>query len=363
MAFYRGNSGNADDGPFAAPDGDEFVLPVDPRPLVKWALVFGGLIALFVLANLFRQIYTNWLWFDNLAYTSVYMKVLTTRVWLFLAGAILFTVIIVPNAIFAYRSSRGEPGIPISQQVYEIVTQLFRWAIALAIFLLAIIFGSLVSAQWETLLRFINEVSFTTVDAATGQSIPAEDPVFHKNVAFYVFTLPVHSLAQGWLLGALIVTLVGSGAIYMLNLSLRGINISQGITPKMIAHASILLGLLLLVTSWNNWIEIHKLLFSPNGAIFGAGYTELNARLPAMRILLVISAIVGLLLLANAYFRSTRLIVGVDRLVGRGGHNRGQRLPGPGAAFPGQLQRAGEGAGVHTAQHRLHPPGLCAGQN
>ena len=310
MAFY--NRGNSDDGggPFASQGGEEFVLPIDPRPLVKWVLILGGLFGIFVLANLFRQIYTNWLWFDNLEYNAVYVKVLTTRVWLFLAGAIVFTIIIVPNVVFAYKTSKGEPGLPISEQVYEVLTQLFRWGIALAIFLLAIIFGSLVSGQWETLLRFINEVAFTKVDPANGQSIPAQDPVFNKNVAFYVFTLPVHSLAQGWLLGAFIVTLVASGAVYMLNLSLRGIHFSVGITPKMIAHASILLGLVLLITSWNNWIEIHKLLFSPSGAIFGAGYTELNARLPALRILLVISAVVGLLLLANSYFRSTRLIVG-----------------------------------------------------
>ena len=307
MSFYRGNS---DDGPFADQDGEEWVLPLDPRPLVKWGLILGGIVGLLVLLNLLRQIYTDWLWFTNLDYNDVYLRVLTTRVWLFFTGAIVFTLIIVPNVVLAYRTSKGEPGIPVSQQVYDIINQLFKWGIALAVFLLAIIFGSLVSGQWETLLRFINEVSFTTVDPASGQSIPAQDPVFNRNVAFYVFTLPVHSLAQGWLLGALVVTLVGSAAIYMLNLSLRGLNISTGITPAMIAHASVLLGLLLLVTSWNNWIEIHKLMFSPNGAIFGAGYTELNARLPALRILLVISAVVGLLLLVNARFRSTRLIVG-----------------------------------------------------
>ncbi len=306
MASFRGNS---DDGPFAAPDGDDWALPLDPRPLIKWGLIIGAVIGLLVVANLLRQIYTNWLWFTDLDYSDVYLRVLTTKVWLFFLGAFAFTLIIVPNAIFAYKSSKGEAGIPVSQQVYDVITQLFRWGIALAIFLLAIIFGSLVSGQWETLLRFINEVPFTTVDPASGQNILAQDPVFNKNVAFYVFTLPVHSLAQGWLLGALIVTLVGSAAIYMLNLSLRGVTIAVGITPRMIAHASILLGLLLLVTTWNNWIEIHKLLFSPSGAIFGAGYTELNARLPALRILLVISAVVGLLLLANARFRSTRLIV------------------------------------------------------
>lgn len=103
MAFFRGNS---DDGPFASQDGgDEWVLPLDPRPLVKWALILGGLIALFVVANLLRQIYTDWLWFDNLDYDTVYLRVLTTRVWLFFTGAIIFTLIIVPNAVFAYRTS------------------------------------------------------------------------------------------------------------------------------------------------------------------------------------------------------------------------------------------------------------------
>ncbi|MFH1560451.1 MAG: UPF0182 family protein [Chloroflexota bacterium] len=286
------------------------VMPFDPGPLLKWGLIVGGLILTLILLNILRQIYTNWLWFDALDYRSVYVKILATRVWLFFAGALAITAIITPSAVFAYRTPGGESAIPLAPEIYALLKRLFLWGIWLSIFILAIIFGSVVSGQWETLLRFINAVAFTTVDATSGQVVSADDPVFHKNISFYVFTIPMLNLVQGWLLGAVIVTMVLTVSIYLINLSLRGLNLAQAITPPMISHASILLGLLLLVITLSYWIDIYELLFSSEGAIFGAAYTDLNARLPALRILMVVGSIMGLLLLANAYFRSPRIILG-----------------------------------------------------
>jgi hypothetical protein len=302
--------GGQDRSPFADGDGEGTTLPFDPGPLLKWGLIAGGLILALILLNMLRQIYTNWLWFDALDYKSVYVKILATRVWLFFAGALAFTAIVTPNAVFAYRISRGEPAVPLPPQVYDLLKRLFLWSIWLGIFMLAIIFGSLVSGQWETVLRFINEVPFTTVDSTSGLVVPAEDPVFHKNISFYVFTIPLLNLVQGWFMGAVIVTMVATVSIYLINLSLRGVNLAQGLTPLMISHASVLLGLLLLVVTSGYWIDIYELLFSPGGAIFGASYTDLNARLPALRILMVIGGVMGLLLLSNAYFRSPRIVVG-----------------------------------------------------
>ena len=71
-------------------------------------MVFG-LVVLLVLLNVLRQIYTNWLWFDALNYRSVFTTILFTRVWLFIAGAVVFAAIVTPNAIIAYRNSVGEP--------------------------------------------------------------------------------------------------------------------------------------------------------------------------------------------------------------------------------------------------------------
>ena len=305
--YFRGNS---DWPPLPTAEGEAQAIPLNPSPLIKWGAIIGGLILLFVILNVLRGIYTNWLWFDNLGYKSVYLMVLGTRVWLFVAGTLVFTAFIVPGVVFAHRQSTGEPIIPMAQDVFTLLRKLFVWSIGLTIFFLAIIFGSVAGGQWETMLRFINEVPFTTIDPTSGQTIPAEDPVFHKNISFYVFTIPVLNLVQGWLLGAVIVIMLVTAAVYLINLSLRGVNLALALTPQIVAHSSVLLGALLLVITGGYWIDIYELLFSDSGTIFGAAYTDLNARLPALRFLMAVGFIAGVFLLANARFRSLRIIVG-----------------------------------------------------
>jgi len=296
MFSFRGDQ---DWSPFPNGESERSVLPFDPSPLLKWGLIIFGLIFLFILLSVLRQIYTNWLWFDALDYLSVYLKILTTRVVLFFVGALAFTAIVVPNAVFAYRNSRDEHAMLRAPHVYDLLDRLFLWGTRLTIFLLAIIFGSVVGGQWDTVLQFINMVPFNI-----------EDPAFHKDVSFYVFTLPLLNMVQGWLLGTIITVTVVTSSIYFINISLRGVNLGQAITAPIISHASILLGVLLFVITWSYWIDIYELLFSSSGAIFGASYTDLNARLPALRILIVVGGLIGLLLLANAYFRSPRIVVG-----------------------------------------------------
>ena len=305
-----GSQGDADWTPFPNGGGERPGLPIDPRPMIKWGLIIGGGLLLLVLLNVLRQIYTDWLWFDSLGYRSVFVKILLTKTWLFVAGSILFALIITPNAVYAYRRSQGRPAMLMAPEMYSLIRSLTVWGIVLGILFLAAVFGSVLSGRWETLLRFINDVPFTTPDLASGVQVPAEDPVFHKNIGFFVFTLPVFSLLQGWLLGTLIVTMVSTAAIYAVNLSLRGVKLAAALSPQLIAHASVLLGAVLLVVTGGYWIDIYELVFSSGGVIFGASYADLNARLPALRILMVIGAIVGVLMLANAYLRSLRIILG-----------------------------------------------------
>jgi uncharacterized membrane protein (UPF0182 family) len=307
MSSFRGDQ---DWSPFTNGDSEGAAAPFDPGPILRWGLIAIGLIFALILLNVLRQIYTNWLWFDALDYRSVYATIVATRVWLFFAGALIFTAIITPNVVFAYRNSVGEPMFPLAPEIYDLLKRLFISGMWLSIFILAIIFGSVISGQWETFLRFFNDVPFTTVDATSGQVVLAEDPVFHKNISFYVFTLPMLNLVQGWLLGAVIVTMVATVSIYLINLSMRGVHLAQAITPRMISHASILLGILLLVVTMSYWIDIYELLFSSSGVIFGAAYTDLNARLPALRILVVVGGGIGIFFLVNAYLRSTRVVLG-----------------------------------------------------
>ena len=296
MFSFRGEQ---DWSPFQDGESRRVGMPFDATPLLKWALVALALLVLLVLLNVLRQIYTNWLWFDALGYRSVFTTILFTRVWLLIAGALVFAAIIIPNAVFAYRSSDGEPAPLLAADLYALLKRLFVWGTAISIFFLAVLFGSILSGQWETLLRFFNSTPFNV-----------QDPVFNRDVSFYVFDLPVLTLVQGWLLGAIVTTMLVAGSIFLINVSLRDINLGQAITPQAVSHATILLGLLLLVVTWSYWIDRYELLFSADGAIFGAAFTDLNARLPALYILIGLGTIIAVLLLANAYFRSPRIIVG-----------------------------------------------------
>ena len=183
MFSFRGEQ---DWSPFQDGESRRVGMPFDATPLLKWALVALALLVLLVLLNVLRQIYTNWLWFDALGYRSVFTTILFTRVWLLIAGALVFAAIIIPNAVFAYRSSDGEPAPLLAADLYALLKRLFVWGTAISIFFLAVLFGSILSGQWETLLRFFNSTPFNV-----------QDPVFNRDVSFYVFDLPVLTLDAG----------------------------------------------------------------------------------------------------------------------------------------------------------------------
>ena len=296
----------------------QFITPNFGR-IVKWGLVIIGLIFLFVLISFARGIYTDWLWFDHLGFKSVFVTILTTKIWLFFAGALVSALLLSANLVIAHRFSQGPGTIPLPPESIDLLRRLTIWGIVLAIVLISIIFGSVTSGRWESLLRFMNSVPFGQID-----------PVFDKDISFYVFTLPVLHLIQGWLLGIVIVSLLASAAVYFVNLSLRGVSFS--LIPAMRVHASILGAALLFVIAWGHWLDRWELLYSPGGAVSGATYADIHARLPVLVLLSAIAVASGILMLMNAYFRGIRLLVGALALwiavsiIG-------------GAIYPGAVQR------------------------
>ena len=65
-------------------------VPLQLGSVIKWGAPIIGLILLFALVSFARSVYTDWLWFDQFGYRSVFVKVLTTRIWLFFASAAIF---------------------------------------------------------------------------------------------------------------------------------------------------------------------------------------------------------------------------------------------------------------------------------
>ncbi|MBI4236415.1 MAG: UPF0182 family protein [Chloroflexi bacterium] len=271
--------------------------------VLRWAIPLGILALLWVGGSIGTGIYTDWLWFDHLGYLSVYTKILSTRVLLFTLGSLVFLGFFALNVVFAVRfSPRGispQAALNIPLEALNWARRLVNVGIILGALLLAIVFGAAASGSWELTLRSVNAVPFNQTD-----------PLYQKEISFYLFNLPFYRFVQGWLLGTTVVAGLVALGIYAINFALGGFQFT--VTPSLRAHLSALGALLFLLLAAGYWLSLQELVFSTRGAAYGAGYADVLVRLRATQLLIALSMGVALLLAINVYLRGATLpVIGI----------------------------------------------------
>ena len=281
-------------------DNDSLTSEIGPRPSgssFRWGAIIIGLIVIFGIFSFARGIYTDLLWFEALDLRSIFVKVAVTRIALFAIGAVIAAIVLSVSFRVGYMHTRGTVTLPLPEDVTSFVSRIVVWGSVVAVLLLSLIFGSVLSSQWELFLRFTNAVPF-------GQS----EPVYGQDLSFYIFSLPVYSFIQGWILGLGIVTLIGTIALHFINYTLRGA--SYEFTGRVIIHLSVIGALIMLTIAAGHWFDRLALVLSEDGNVFGAAYADLNARKPALLIMTIVAVAAAILMLANIYFRGLRIVVG-----------------------------------------------------
>jgi uncharacterized membrane protein (UPF0182 family) len=116
---------------------------------------------------------------------------------------------------------------------------------------------------------------------------------------------------QGWLFSALVGVLIICALAHYLWGGIRpnAPGIGEKVTPQVKAHLSVLLGLIMLTKAWGYYLGQFDLLLSTRGVVFGASYTDVNAQLPALRILTFIAIVCAVLFLVNIRLRGWALPV------------------------------------------------------
>jgi len=296
MSWNRPDSGGNGNGQPRWPDLSQMRFSISPgtRRIIKWLIIPLAIIILIVIFSIIKGIWTDWLWFSSLDFSSVYSTILVTKVTIFFTAAIVFAILLTGSLLLARRlgPKADIPLVPI-----EGLNNLRRTAITgiiLAIVILSLIFGSAAQGHWETALKFTG-----------GQAFGVADPIFDKDIGFYLFSLPFHKFVQGWLLGALIVILIATFAFYAFNYSIRRLSLSFSVGVK--AHLSILLAAILGIYAWHYFLDIYGLVYSERGAVFGAGYTDVHAQLIALRILIATVIVCAIMMLVNIFRRGFRL--------------------------------------------------------
>ena len=295
MSFEIKNGGNGGGPTWEVGEGWE-IRPFNLKLITRIAIGIAAVILIILALNFSKDVFTDWLWFDSLGFSSVYKKILLTRIWLFFGGALVAAGFLALNLYIAYRIARGESMLPAPPHVYTLA----RWGIivgaVLFVLIASLVFGIVAQGRWETFLLFFNRVSFGV-----------EDPQFSKDMSFHVATMPMFHFIQGWLMGLVITIAVAVMALYFAIAGIRGIKFN--LTPKIRVHLAALGAALMLTIAAAHYLDIFELVFSGRGAAPGAGYTDVNARIPVLWLLVAISLVSAVGFVTSIYYGGLRLMV------------------------------------------------------
>ena len=189
-----------------------------------------------------------------------------------------------------------------------------------------------------------------------------KDPQFGQDVSLYVFRLPFLTFVVDWLFAAFVIILIITVVAHYLNGGIRLQVQHRRVSSQVKLHMSMLLAVLALLKAVGYWLDRYELTASTRGAVKGATYTDVNAQLPALKLLAIISLLAAVLLIINVWQRGWRLpviAVGLWVLVAI---VAGTGVPGVRPALPGATSRVAPGGAVHRAQHRVHPQGVQPGR-
>lgn len=264
------------------------------------ALLVVAAVALVILITSLRGLanfYTGYLWFDSLDLGSVWRRIIWAQLALGALFTAVFFVMMWVNLWFADRLGPDVrplgPEEELVERYHALVGRRSGLVRIVVSFVLALIAGVGVSAQWENWLLFTNSEDFGVRDA-----------LFNRDVGFYVFQLPFLTYLVSWLFAAFLIIFIISGLAHYLN---GGIRIQQSATARVSAavkgHLSLLLGLMALTRAAGYWLDQFELTFSTRGFIDGASYTDVQAQLPAIRLLMIISLFMFVLLIINIWRR------------------------------------------------------------
>ncbi len=286
---------------------------------------------------------TDWWWFQEIGYQVVFTTQIATRANLFLFVGLVTAGILYLNLRIAQRGVILNPVVvrvgPSTPQLDT--SRVVRRLTTPAVIVIGLLAGLGASSLWDVTLMAMHPTRFGTVD-----------PVFARDVGFYVFTLPAIAAALAFLFALALGTLLALLVIYALRSDIvvhgRGLRFDQ----RAGWHLGIVLAVLFLIAAAQLWIvDSANLLYSTTGPLVGASYTDLHATLPALRV----SAV------AAVARRRARAVRRDERTPGplqpvRRGRLRRHRHPRPRALSGGDAEVHG---GAHRADARDAVPALA----
>lgn len=281
------------------------------------------LIAAVLVIVFFRTIIhflTEVLWYKEVGYLDTYFKILFSKVTLAVPLFFLIFLFLAIYLRFIKRKYLIASGAKSDASKNKKAPQIFFLGVA-------IVSGGLSyaisNAYWMEILRFWNKTSFGI-----------EDPLFGKDLSFYIFTFPlidsIFSLAINILVILVILTILYFTILSASNppqsgesfsgfsgnfTDLKGQIFSSKIFQIMSTILMVVGALFFVVLGIKYYLDSFRLLYSDRGAVFGAGYTDVNVTIWANRIKSAMAGIIAIMLLIGLRGKGRKRIFAVGILM------------------------------------------------
>ncbi len=245
-------------------------------------------------------LWTDQLWFSSVHLSNVFSTLLLIKIGLGVTFGIFFFLLLFGNLLladrFGARDLSFDPDDELVRRFQDLVRPYARRTYALISVIAGAIAGLSATGQWQNYILFANARSFHK-----------KDPLFHKDLGFYIFRLPFLTFVVDWMLASLIAVIVITAFFHYLNGGIRTARVSPRVSPQVKVHLSVLLAAVALMKAFGYVIAKWQLVVSTNGYVEGAGYADVHARIPALTILFILSLAAAVILLLNIRSRGWSL--------------------------------------------------------
>ncbi|UCF84448.1 MAG: UPF0182 family protein [Desulfobacteraceae bacterium] len=272
----------------------------------KLLIGVGIVVILFLWAGI--SIYPDWLWFENLNFSPVFWTMLLSKFGFGFVVWLPLMIIIFINIYVARRlqpddgrgMAFGDAGGYFAQ--VGLSGRTLNTLLLAFILILSFIIASKGSQHWDMVLRYLNQKPFGSTD-----------PIFNRDISFYVFSLPLYILVRNGLIVFFVFAGLISIAWYLKGGALQIIGeISQAegappslpkisISQKAKKHLTFILGILIILMAWGFHLKIYGLLYSTQGPAFGASYTDVHFNILANRVLIILTLGLAVILFLNVF--------------------------------------------------------------
>jgi uncharacterized protein len=272
----------------------------------RYVITAMAIVAVLIAVGRITDILVNWLWFSSVGYGGVFWTLFAAKALLFAAVFVVSACAIGLSGFVAHGCARrvdvlrAETGSQsdstyVTGDLAELVAPRIPWRTSIACAAVGIGLFLAVSeiSNWDVALRYMYQVP-----------LGERDPIFGRDIGFYLFSLPAYVALKNWLMGLVFFSAIVTGAVYGLRGDIAPERPPRTLSRAAITHGSALLGVFFAVKAWSWWLDRFLLLYGDNGVVVGASYTDVHVELPVLWMLVGLGAASSVALWINMRRRS-----------------------------------------------------------